>query len=105
MPVPVLAIVGDGSIVFANAAFADMLGYTPAAVMSLEFAQIFHALPVDASPVSVVHGSANQIVALMHADGSVVKARMSKSALLREHDPLALATFDDLTEQLWARGH
>jgi len=26
---------------------------------------------------------------------------MSKSALLRGDDPVALATFEDLTEQLW----
>ena len=40
----------------------------------------------------------------MHADGSVVRAKMSKSALMRDDDPLALATFHDLTEQLWAQG-
>ena len=27
---------------------------------------------------------------------------MSKSALLRGDDPVALATFQDLTEQLWS---
>jgi hypothetical protein len=44
------------------------------------------------------------LVELMHADGSVVRARMSKSAPMRDDDPLALATFHDLTEQLWAQG-
>jgi len=34
-------------------------------------------------------------------DGSTVRAKMSKSALLRGDDPVALATFQDLTEQLW----
>jgi hypothetical protein len=29
---------------------------------------------------------------------------MSKSALLREDEVMALATFDDLTEQLWTQG-
>ena len=54
--------------------------------------------------MSAVRGYANEIVSLMHADGSIVRAKMSKSALLREDDPLALATFEDLTEQLWDRG-
>jgi hypothetical protein len=34
-------------------------------------------------------------------DGSVVRARMSRSALLRGDDRVALATFVDLTERLW----
>jgi PAS domain S-box-containing protein len=104
MPVPVLAIAHDGSILFANQAFAEMLGYTPEGVLTLKFTEICHSVPEDESPVSVVHASANQIVALAHADGSVVRGRMSKSALLREDDPLALATFVDLTEELWAVG-
>jgi PAS domain S-box-containing protein len=104
MPVPVVAIGQDGSILFANAAFAEMLGYTTEKVLSLKFIEIFNTAPVDASPVSAVRGYANEIVSLMHADGSIVRAKMSKSALLREDDPLALATFEDLTEQLWDRG-
>ena len=41
-PVPVLAIAADGTILFANTAFADMVGRTPEAVKVLTFAQIFH---------------------------------------------------------------
>jgi PAS domain S-box-containing protein len=104
MPVPVLAIGQDGSILFANAAFAEMLGYTAGTVASLKFHEIFQAAPLDQPPVSVVHAYAGEIVALMHADGSVVRAKMSKSALLREDEVMALATFDDLTEQLWTQG-
>ena len=42
------------------------------------------------------------IVELAHKDGSVVRALMSRSALMRTDDQIALATFQDLTEQLWA---
>jgi PAS domain S-box-containing protein len=104
MPVPVLAIGEDGSILFVNAAFAEMLGYTAEAVTSLNFIEIFQTAPVHEPPVSVVRAYAGEIVALLHADGSVVRAKMSKSALLREDDVMALATFEDLTEQLWLRG-
>jgi hypothetical protein len=38
------------------------------------------------------------------ADGFTVRAKMSKSALLRGDDPLTLTTFQDLTEQLWTEG-
>jgi PAS domain S-box-containing protein len=100
-PVPVLAIAEDGTILFANAAFAEMLGHTPDAVKELKFRQIFHTLPPDESAVSAVRAHADLIVELVHHDSSIVRARMSKSALLRGDDPVALATFQDLTEQLW----
>jgi PAS domain S-box-containing protein len=101
-PVPVLAIAKDGTILFANGAFAEMLGYPTDAVLSLKFEQIFHTLPADESSVSVVRQHADLVVELMHEDRSIVRARMSKSALLRGDDPVALATFQDLTEQLWS---
>ena len=104
MPVPVLAIGESGAILFVNAAFAEMLGYTPEAVTSLNFIEIFKTAPIHEPPVSVVRAYAGEIVSLIHADGSVVRAKMSKSALLREDDVMALATFEDLTEQLWLRG-
>jgi PAS domain S-box-containing protein len=100
-PVPVLAIAEDGAILFANQAFAEMLGYPADAVTALKFRQIFHTLPAEESAVSVVRAHADLIVELLHQDGSTVRARMSKSALLRGDDPVALATFQDLTERLW----
>jgi PAS domain S-box-containing protein len=104
IPVPSLAIARDGGILFANEAFAEMVGYSTEALCAMEFSQLFWLLPTDESPVSVVRKYANQLVDLMHADGSMVRARMSKSALMRDDDPLALATFNDLTEQLWNQG-
>ena len=100
-PVPVLAIGEDGAILFANKAFAEMLGYPADTVTTLQFRQIFHTLPADESAVSVVRAHADLIVELLHQDGSIVRALMSKSALLRGDDPVALATFQDLTERLW----
>lgn len=101
IPVPVVAIAEDGAILFANDAFADMLGYTAETVTTLKFRQIFHTMPADESAVSVVRAHADLIVELVHRDNSIVRARMSKSALLRGDDPVALATFQDLTERLW----
>lgn len=100
-PVPVLAIAEDGSILFANTAFAEMVGRDTADVKELKFAEIFHSMPADDSAVSVVRAHADLVVELQHDDGSIVRARMSKSALLRGDDPVALACFQDLTEQLW----
>ena len=100
-PVPVLAIAEDGTILFSNEAFAEMLGYSADAVAALKFREIFHTLPAEESVVSVVRAHADLIVELVHSDSSIVRARMSKSALLRGDDPVALATFQDLTERLW----
>lgn len=101
IPIPVLAIENDGRILFSNAAFAEMMGYEPEEVMSLRFNQIFHQAPDSDSLLSVVHSLANMVVELAHKDGSVVRALMSKSAAMRADDKFVLATFQDLTEQLW----
>jgi PAS domain S-box-containing protein len=101
IPVPVLAIGHDGSILFTNSAFAQMVGRDPEDVLSLRFEQIFHQAPASESLLSAVHALANMVVELAHKDGSVVRALMSKSAVLRSDDKFVLATFQDLTEQLW----
>jgi PAS domain S-box-containing protein len=104
LPVPVLAVTRDGEIVFANNAFATMLGYDETAVLSLSFQDIFETAVQAESAVSVIHEHANQLVGLSHADGVVVRAVMSRSALQRADDQVALITFQDLTEQLWLEG-
>jgi PAS domain S-box-containing protein len=101
IPVPVLAIGHDGSILFTNTAFADMVGFDAEEVLDLRFHEIFHQAPASDSLLSVVHALANMVVELAHKDGSVVRALMSKSAVMRADDQFALAAFQDLTEQLW----
>ncbi len=101
IPVPVLAIAKDGTVLFANTAFSEMVGRPPEEVLSLKFDDIFHLAPTTESPVSVVQSMADRVVELAHQDGSSVRALMSKSALVRSDDDIALATFQDLTEQLW----
>jgi hypothetical protein len=80
VPIPVLAVV----------------------VLAMRFGEIFYTSPTDDSAVSFVREFAGVVVQLAHADGSVVMARTSKSALMRTGDELALTAFQDITEQLWA---
>ncbi|MCV7031542.1 PAS domain S-box protein [Mycobacterium sherrisii] len=101
IPVPVLAVGDDGTILFTNTAFAEMVGYAPEEVLELRFREIFHEAPDSESLLSVVHALANMVVELAHKDGSIVRALMSKSVGMRSDDRFALATFQDLTEQLW----
>jgi PAS domain S-box-containing protein len=101
IPVPTLAVLRDGTIVFANSAFAEMVGRDADEVVSLKFHDVFYAAPTTESVLSVVDGLANMVVELAHKDGSIVRALMSRSALRRSDDQIALATFQDLTEHLW----
>src|SRR5262249_42976557 len=101
LPVPVLAVGDDGTLLFANAAFGPMLGHPPEAVLSLRFAQTSAGQPADTSPIMFIRTHAHQLVELVHRDGSTVRATMSPSALLRAEDTVALDTFHDRTEELW----
>ena len=101
IPAPVLAVGRDSTIHFANGAFVAMVGHSREALLSLTFHQIFHSLPAAESAICSLRAHAAAVVELMHAEGWTVRAKMSKSALLRHNDPVALAFFEDLTEQLW----
>jgi PAS domain S-box-containing protein len=105
IPIPTLAVLRDGTIVFANGAFAEMVGRDADEVVSLKFHDFFYGASATESALSVVDGLANMVVELAHQDGSTVRALMSKSALRRSDDEIALATFQDLTEHLWVNEH
>jgi PAS domain S-box-containing protein len=101
LPVPTLAMARDGIILFANTAFAEMVGYEQDELAGLDSPEIFHAVPAGVAALSGVDAVANLVVELRHREGWTVRARMSKSALMRRDDPIVLVTFDNLTEQLW----
>jgi PAS domain S-box-containing protein len=101
IPVPTLAIARDGTILFANTAFAEMVGYQQDGLAGLAFQEVFETEPAALSALSGVDALANLVVELRHCEGWTVRARMSKSALLRRDDPVVLVTFENLTERLW----
>lgn len=99
MPVPALAVGGDGAILFANPAVAALLGVTTQALMSMTLPDII-APATDAT--TTLDESQSRIIGFTHADGWIVRTRMSKSVLWPADDSAFLATLDDLTESLWA---
>jgi PAS domain S-box-containing protein len=101
VPVPSLAMARDGIILFANTAFAGMVGYRQDSLAGSAFPEIFHTVPAALCALSGVDALANLVVELRHCEGWTVRARMSKSALMRRDDPVVLVTFEDLTERLW----
>jgi PAS domain S-box-containing protein len=104
IPVATLAVARDGVILFANTAFAEMLGYQQDRLAGLAFPQIFHTVPAGVDVLCGVHALANLVVELQHFEGWTVRAKMSKSALMRSDDPVVLVTFENLTERLWIGG-
>jgi PAS domain S-box-containing protein len=99
--VPTLAVGRDGTILFANTAFAEMVGYGQDSLAGSALPEIFHTVPDAVGALSGVHALANLVVELRHCEGWTVRARMSKSALMRSNDPVVLVTFENLTERLW----
>lgn len=105
LPVPTLAMARDGIILFANTAFAEMMGYEQDSLAGLAFPDVFHTAPAALGALSGVEALANLVVELRHGEGWTVRAKMSKSALMRRNDPVVLVTFENLTERLWVDEH
>ena len=100
-PIPSLAMTRNGIILFANTAFAEMVGYQQDRLAGRAFPEVFHTVPAALCALSAVDALANLVLELRHCEGWTVRARMSKSALMRRDDPVVLVTFEDLTERLW----
>jgi PAS domain-containing protein len=88
-------------MLFANTAFAEMVGYPRDRLAGLAFPEVFRTVPTALCALSGVDALANLVVELRHCEGWTVRARMSKSALMRRDDPVLLVTFENLTERLW----
>jgi PAS domain S-box-containing protein len=101
LPEPVLAVDHEGTILFANGAFCEMLGHSPDELLAMKFGDIFGSLATHYCGVALVHAHSDRLVKLAHKDGHPVWARMSKSATRRRDDTFALVTFRDHTEELW----
>jgi PAS domain S-box-containing protein len=101
LPEPALAVDRDGTILFANGAFCDMLGHAPDKLLAMKFRDIFDAPATHQCAVDLIHAHRDRLVTLVHKDGHPVRARMSKSAMQRRDDRFALVIIQDHTEELW----
>jgi PAS domain S-box-containing protein len=103
LPEPALAVDSEGTILFTNGAFSNMLGHAPDELLAIKFGDIFCSPPTLHCAVALVRANHDLLVELVHKDGHPVWARMSNSALRRRDDTFALVTFYDRTEELWLR--
>ena len=74
LPVPALAMARDGIILFANTAFAEMVGYRQDGLAGLSFPHIFHTVPAALCALSGVDALANLVMELRHCEGWTVRA-------------------------------
>jgi PAS domain S-box-containing protein len=102
LPAPALAVDRSGTILFANAGFCEMVGFPSEELLSMKFDEIFYSLPANDRWVALVGTDAPRLVELRHKYGHSVWAAMSKSAMRRRDDTVALVTFHDRTEELWS---
>ncbi len=101
LPAPALAVDPAGNVLFANTAFCDLVGYSCDELRSTNFYDFFYSLTPDDRWVVLVGTSGERLVELRHKLGHSVWASMSKSAMRRRDDIVALVTFRDRTEELW----
>jgi PAS domain S-box-containing protein len=101
LPAPAVAVDRAGTILFANVSFCDMVGYSPDDLLSMNFEELFHRTPAGDRWVALVGNGGARLVELRHKSGHSVWAGMSKSAMRRRDDTVALVTFHDRTEELW----
>jgi len=102
LAVPILAVEDGGDIVFANEAFAAMVGYPRQALVSMNLQDLLPCItPHDSQIVPALREHANSVVRLWHADGWPVPAVVSDSVLIRESEAMAVVAFTDLSELAW----
>ncbi len=72
LPAPTLAVDREGTILFANGAFSDMLGHAPDELLAMKFSDIFCIPATHHSAVVLVRAHPDRLVQLAHADGHPV---------------------------------
>jgi hypothetical protein len=99
-PVPVVAVADDGGVLFANTAFAHLLGYSCEALTSISYEDICSALPTDGTLFAVTRLGSKAIGSLMQSGQATVFIKIRTSATLNAADSDAAAMFKELMERL-----
>jgi hypothetical protein len=99
-PVPVIAVADDGAVLFANTAFAHLLGYSCEAPTSISYEDICSALPADETLFAVTRLGPKAIGSLMQSGQATVFVKIRKSATLSAADSDAIVMFKELMQRL-----
>jgi len=102
LPVAILAVHRNGTIVYTNPAFEELLGY--AGLVDRFITPLVPGCINAAAAVDRLRGAHGAIVELRHAEGRKIEILVGASAFLRADDPVVLIAMHDVTEQLWSHG-
>jgi PAS domain-containing protein len=105
MPTPVMALGLDGEVIYANPAFAAMLGYPHTGELpeaSLPALMAGHASTSPRDCVTELRAAAGRVTDWCHADGYHSHAIVSDALLCRATDSVLLITLTDVTDVLWS---
>src|SRR5260370_39746526 len=69
LPAPTLAVDYEGTILFANSAFSDMLGHAPDELLAMKFGDIFCGVATPHSTVRLVRAPPGRLVPLTPKNG------------------------------------
>jgi PAS domain S-box-containing protein len=102
LPMPMLAVCKDGTILYANPAFAAMLGQTENGLAGRPLNE-FLVADRNSTPAECAETlrTASGFTAWHHPHNGTVKAVSSQPVLTRSDDPVVLVGLTDITEWLW----
>jgi len=99
-PVPVIAVADDGAVVFANTAFADVLGCSRDAVTSSSYEDICSFLPPDETLVAVGRLGPGPVERVLQFGQATLFVKMRRSAVISADDSGPITRFEGLMERL-----
>ena len=99
-PIPVIAVADDGTVLFANSAFAEVLSCSRAAVTAISYDEICTALPTDETFFAATEISPDSVARLLRLGRATLFVKIHRSAILSGADSAAVALFDRLMRRL-----
>ena len=101
-PIAAVAVADDGAVLFANTAFAEVLGCSCDAVTAMSYADISCALPTDETLFAVSRLCPNTLGARRTRAAATCFVKMRKLAVFNGTASVAITLFEELLERLSA---
>lgn len=95
LPVSIAAVDTRGSIVFANSALAELLGYSRASIQEMSVRQVVVDLEHEERILPALKARTGNAVVLIDAHGAFIHTRLRTSPMRRRDDKLMFVTFTD----------
>jgi PAS domain-containing protein len=104
LPTSTLAVGLDGVLVYANPAFARMLGHPDTTTLieqPLPALLAGHSATPPRDCVTALRAAGTVVIDWLHAEGFPIRTMVSDPLLVRATDPILLISITDISELLW----